>query len=457
MTPLGIEGATALALDSRVVLFVMAATTLSGILFGLAPALRSTGAAVHDALKEGGRGGSPGVARSRMVSALVGLEVALALVLVVGAGLMVRSYWLLRDVDPGFSTERTLAVQFSIPSSRYPARDDVLAFYDRFLERIEASPGVERAGSVGSLPLTGPSWSSQFQAEGWPPERVGFEILHRRADRGYFEALGVPLVRGRWFGPEDRDAPQVVLVNETFARQHFPGEDPVGQRVAWDRRANEDPEAQIWYEIVGIVGDQNQVSPGEAARAEVFENRDQDWGRNNWVVLRTDGDPLAVVPGVRAALREMDPLIPLGRIRPLREVWRDSMAREEFILTLLTVFGVVALLLAAVGVYGVTAQAARARTQEIGIRMALGAAGPTVLGMMVRQGMRVVALGLAAGLAASLLAGRALAGFLYGVEPTDPGTLVAVVVAMAGVAAVACWVPARAATTVDPVRSLRSE
>lgn len=455
---LGIEGATAVALDGRVVLFVLAATLLSGVLFGLLPALGSSGRRSHEALKAGGRGVSGAGARSGLVRLMVGAEVALALLLVVGAGLMVRSFWLLRDVDPGFATQGTLAVTFQVPSSRYEERNDVLAFYDRLIEALEARPDIEAAGTVGQLPLNGTSWSSSFQAEGWPPDRVGFEILHRRADAGYFEALEIPLVRGRMFGPQDGpETPLVVLVNEAFGDEHFPGEDPVGQRIAYDRTAAQNPDDSNWYEIVGIVGDQHQVAPGRAPRPEVFENRSQDWGRRNWVVVRTEGDPLAVVPTVRSALAELDPLIPVSDVRPLRQVWRGSMAREEFILTLLGVFGVVALLLAAVGVYGVTAQAARARTHEIGIRMALGAAGRSVVALMVRQALYVVALGLLVGLGASVAASRVLSGFLFGIEPTDPGTLMAVVALLGGVAAVACYVPARRATAVDPVRSLRAE
>lgn len=458
LTPLGIDGATGIALDGRVVLFVVVAATAAGVLFGLLPAIRSSAGGVHDALKEGGRSATRSAASGRLVNTLVAVEVGLALVLVAGAGLMVRSFLELRDVDPGFATEGTLAVRFSIPSSRYAERDQVLAFQDQMLERLEAIPGVLGAGSVNLLPLAGKSWSSQMQAEGWPPERVAIEVVHRRADAGYFEALGIPLVRGRTFGPDDRPGnPMVVLVNETFARQHFPGEDPVGQRIANDRTAAANPDDNQWYEIIGIVADQHQVSPAEPPSAEVFESRHQDWARANWFVLRSDGDPLSLVPAVRAALRTMDADIPLGDVRPLRQVWTDSMARETFILTLLGVFGVVALLLAAVGVYGVTAQAARARTQEMGIRMALGASGSSVVGMMLRQGMTVVGLGLIAGLVVALLAGRALAAFLYGVEPTDPGTLLAVVALMTGVATAACWIPARRATAADPVRSLRAE
>jgi putative ABC transport system permease protein len=410
---------------------------------------------LHGALREGSRGTTAGARGLRAAGALVAVEVALALLLVVGAGLMVRTYWLLRDVDPGFRTQGVLAVQFAIPSARYPNRDQVLDFYDRLAETLEARPGPERVGTVQQLPLAGASWTSQLQAEGWPPDRVGFEIVHRRADNGYFEALEIPLVRGRWFEPTDRgDAQLVVLVNEAFALEHFPNEDPIGRRIAFDRVAT--PESR-WWEIVGVVGDQLQETPGTPARPEVFENRNQDWSRESWVVVRGDGDALGLLPAVRAVLEEMDPLIPIARTQTLRSVWGESMAREEFVLTLLGVFGVVALVLAAVGVYGVTAQAARRRTQEIGVRIALGAGTGDVLSMILGQALAVVALGLAVGLGTALLATRALGTLLYGVEPTDPATLAAVVALLGTVAMVACYVPARRATAVDPVSSLRAE
>jgi len=456
--PIGIRGATALALDGRVVLFTVGVAVLSGLLFGIAPALRSARGDLQGALKEGGRGGSGGRGAMRTVGLLVSVEVGLAVLLVAGAGLMVRTFWMLRSVDPGFRTEGVVAVEFAVPSARYQVRDQVLAFQDDFEQRLEARPGISRVGAIGQLPLNGTSWSSQFQAEGWPPDRVGFEILHRRADPGYFDALDIPLVRGRMFGPDDGpEAPLVVLVNETFAREHFPGEDPIGQRIAYDRAAAAHPDDNPWYEIVGIVGDQKQTTPGEPTRAEVFENRRQDWGRTEWFVVRTSGDVASAVAAARDVLHELDPLIPIGSVRPIREVWRESMAQQTFILTLLGAFGAMALLLAAVGVYGVTAQAARKRTQEIGIRMALGAAAPDVVRLMLRQGLSVVALGLAAGVVLALVATRAMASFLYGVEPTDPATLVSVVTLLAAVATVACWVPARRATSVDPVNSLRTD
>jgi hypothetical protein len=257
------------------------------------------------------------------------------------------------------------------------------------------------------------------------------------------------------FEPTDGPgAPPVVLVNEAFAREHFPDEDPVGQRIAFTRSAG--PES-TWLEIVGVVGDQQQQSLARPARSEVFESRDQDWGRNNWIVVRTEGDAAPVAETVREVLHELDPLIPLAQVRPLVNVRRESMAREQLLLALLGVFGVGALVLATVGVYAVTSRAARRRTQEIGIRIALGAGAPDVMGLMLRHGLRVVGVGLAAGLVAALLGTRLLESLLYGVAPTDPATLAAVVALLGGVALVACYVPARRATKVDPLTSLRAE
>jgi putative ABC transport system permease protein len=455
-TALGIDGATTLALDHRVVLFTALLAAASGLLFGAVPALRTFGADPDAVLRDGGRGNSGGRRGLRAVSVLVTAEVALALLLVVGAGLMVRTFASLRTVDPGFETQGIVAAQISVPSSRYPNRDQVLGFQDRMIELLEARPGVEKAGMVARLPLSGTNWTSSFKAEEWPPDRVGFEIVHRRADADYFRTMETPLLRGRLFEPTDGpDAPLVAVINETFAREHFRAdEDPIGVRIAYDREPTED---SYWYEIVGIVGDQHQITPGQAPWAEVFESRSQDWGRTIWVVVRGSGGPETLLPTVRSVLAEMDPLIPVTESESVREVWTRSMEREAFLLKLLGIFGVVALLLATIGVYGVTAQAARRRTQEIGIRIALGAAGPDVLRLMLGQGLVVIGLGIALGLAGALVAGRALSSLLFGVEPTDPVTLGAVSVLLALVALVACWVPARRATRLDPVSSLRAE
>ncbi len=451
----GIRGATTLVLDGRVVLFTLGAALVAGLLFSLVPALRTARGDVQEALKEGGRTGSAARRSLRAVGTLVAVEVALAVLLVAGAGLMVRSFWLLRHVDPGFQPRGVLAVRFSLPPARYASRDQVLGFQDELERRLAARPGIVGVGAVAQLPLNGTAWTGQFQAEGWPPERVGFEIVHRRADAGYFRALETPLLEGRlWNAADGPDGDKVILINRTFARKYFPNEDPVGRKITYDRVAT--PQS-VWHTIIGVVGDQLQTSPAEPARAEVFESRKQDWNRSLWFVVRTRGEAESALPAVKSVLEEMDPLVPLGQVKTMPEVWRASMARESFLLILLGAFGALALVLAAVGVYGVTSQAARRRTQEIGIRMALGARASEVVRLMLREGMTVVALGLAAGLVAALLSTRALGAILYGVAPTDPTTLTAVVALLAAVALAACWIPARKATGVDPVRSLRSE
>jgi predicted permease len=454
-TPLWIEGATTLTLDLRVVAVTLGLATLSGLAFGLAPLIRVDSRRVSGELVGGERGGTGPPGRNRTVRALVVVEVALAMLLVLGAGLMLRSVWLLRAVDPGFRPEGVVAVQVGIPASRYPDRDQVLAFQDRLSEALEARPGVRRVGTVSQLPLDGTSWSSSFKAAGWPEDRVGVEILHRRADAGYFEALGIPLVRGRMFDARDRaDLPFTVLVNETFVRSHFPDEDPIGQRIAYDRAPDS---TSTWYEIIGIVGDQHQVSPGVAARAEVFESRYQDWSRGAWFVVRGEASTAAVLAQFRAALGEMDPLIPVAESRTLVEVWQTSMAREDLMFRLLFAFGTVALLLAVVGVYGVSAQAARRRSRELGIRMALGADAPKLLRMMVGQSLGLVIVGLLLGAAGAYGLAGALRSILYGVAPGDLPTLVAVVLVLMGAAMVASWVPARRATRIAPTVVLRGE
>jgi putative ABC transport system permease protein len=458
ITRVGIQGATSLVLDHRIVLFTLAAAVLSAVIFGVAPALRAAWGSSDGTLPARARGSSAGRDHLRAASTLVSVQLALALLLTVGAGLMVRSFWLLGRVDPGFDAESVLAVQVPVQSARYPERDQVLAFYDRLEAALEARPGVERVGLVGQLPLAGTNWTSQFQAEGWPPDRVGFEILHRRADRGYFEALRIPLVRGRLLEPSDRaDTPFAIVVNEAFAREHFPGEDPIGQRIAYTRAAT--PES-TWYEIVGVVGDQRQERLATPARPEVFESRYQDWGRNDWVVVRgtaENGDPIDLVPIVREALEEIDPLVPMGEVRPLESVRETSVAREQLMLRLLTIFGATALLLATVGVYAVTSRAARRRTQEIGIRMALGAGKESVRRMMIRDGFGPIAGGLIIGLAGALFATRALTSLLYGVRPNDPLTLGTVVALLGGVALMASYLPARRAAAAEPLEALRAE
>jgi len=455
LATLGIDGATSIGIDGRVLTFTLGVSVLSGLVSATVPVLSALGIDLRSELHEGGRTQTTGRGRARSVRLLVAAEVGLAVLLTVGAGLMLRSFVSLRAQDPGFRIEGVLGVTFSIPDARYPERDQVLALQERFVAELEGRPGIQRVGVTRALPMEDIGWSGQTRARGWPDERVIEEMRHRAAGPGYFEALDIPLISGRMFGPDDGpDSPLVVLINEAAAQQYFAGEDPVGQFITNNRVVTEDSR---WFEIIGVVGDQHQLNPGTPPWPEIYENPRQDWTRSPWMAIRVEGDPLNAVPAVRSVLSELDPEIAVAEMRTQRDVWRASMAEEELVLVLLGTFGLTALLLSVVGVYGVTAQAARSRTQEIGVRMALGAVREDVVGLMLRQGMVPVAIGLAVGIGASLMASRALGAFLHGVEPNDPTTMGVVVLVLGGAAAIASLVPAARAARVDPVESLRSE
>jgi putative ABC transport system permease protein len=455
MAPAEVPRLEEVRLDGRLLLFTAGAAMLSALLFGLVPALRGARPDLEEALKGGGRSGTQGRGRFRSRAVLVAAEVALALMLAVGAGLLIRSFARLRQVEPGFDPRGVLSAQVSLPGVRYGEEAQQAEFYGRLLERIEATPGVQAAGVASKLPLTLPGWSSDFSVEGRPAGEHGIEVVHRQVSPGYFRTLRVPLLRGRVFDASDRiGRPRVVLINEALARRHFGDEDPIGKRICFDRAPDEH---SVWRTIVGVVGSEKQQSLALEARLEIFAPAAEEPDLTQVLVVRGPDDPLALVGTLREAVRQLDPEVPLYSVRTMEQVSAESLGRERFVLALLGGFAALALVLAALGVYGVTAYVTRQRTREIGIRMALGAGRAQVLGLVLRQGLAPVAAGGVAGVAGALGLTRLMQGLLFEVEPADPGTYVSVAALLAAAALVACLMPARRAIRVQPVAALRHE
>lgn len=436
--------------------YVLAITTASGLLFGIAPAFWSGRRVPVEVLKEGGRSGSEGRRVRRWGDGLVVGEVALALMLTLGAGLLVRSYWQLQHVDPGFDPNGVLAVSLELPSTRFDTDDKTVAFYQELLQRLRALPGVSEAAAVLQPPLTGTAWTSDFAVAGWPAGEYGTEVAHQVVTPGYFHAMRVALRNGRVFSDADRKgtAP-VVIINDVLARKYFRGQNPVGQRITFDKVPDS---ASTWYTIVGVVESEHQTALAIGPQIEVFAPFAQD-GNNQTamtLMLRTDADPASLAPSARRVIGAMDPDLVVTPL-PMTAVLSKSLARPRFLTTLLLVFAAVGLTLAVVGVYGVMAQLARRRLREMGIRIALGARGAQVQWLVVRHGLRLVGAGVVIGTVVSLGATRALAALLYQVAPTDPATYVGVVGVLVATAVVATWVPAAAVSRADPAGVLRGE
>jgi predicted permease len=444
-----------LGMDLRVVAFGVAATLVSGVLFGLLPALWSARAPLVRSLRDGSRAVGLGRGARRLSGALVAGEVAMSLLLLAGAGLLVRSYQRLQQVDPGFDDRGVLTFTVRLPGVAYETEEEITSFYDRLVRGLEAVPGVRRAAATSGLPLTSLHWTSDFSIAGRGREEYGSEVAHRTVTPGYFGALHEPLLRGRGFTDADRtgSAP-VVIVNEELARRFFPGQDPVGQRLSFDRYPDS---TSVWRTVVGVVGSERQTGLAEPPHIEIFSPFGQEGNGTMTLVVRGNGDPMALVPAVRRTLAALDPTLVPYDVRPLSAVREESVARERFLTLLLGTFAAVSLRLALVGVYGVLAQLVRERRAEMGVRLALGARPGQVVGLVVRQGARLLAVGVVVGLAAALAATRALSSLLYGVTPTDPPTLAAgaVLISLAGLAAV--LFPALTASRTRPSSVLRSD
>lgn len=437
------------AIDTTVLLFAAGASLVTGLLFGLVPALQLSNTGVHAVMKEGGRS-SVGSGGKWLRNGLLVLEVALSLMLVVGSVLLLRSFAKLTNVDPGFRPDGVLAFQVSLPPTAYADAERQLGFFDNLTTRLAATPGVQQVGAVQTLPMRG-GYVLSFAVVGRPPARPGEEpsANHRVVTPDYFSTLEIPIRRGRTFTHTDTaTSPMVAVVDEAFVQQHFADQDPIGQRIEIGNGTDGS------YEIVGVVGTVNHNGLDAESRPTMYVPLTQDVFNTMWLVARSAGDPSALTPSVRQVLSSIDPTLPAYSITPLSQVLDDSVADRRFSMLLILLFGLVALFLAAVGLYGVVAYSVSLRTREIGLRMAIGAQPGAVLRMVIGDGMKLALIGVALGALGSLAASQLVATMLFNVEPHDPVSYAATAGILLTIAALACYIPARRAMKVDPVTAL---
>ncbi len=455
LAPPGTPRVADVGVDARVLAFALGVTALAGILFGVVPSLRSSRAAPAGALHGGGRGrvGARGGARARSV--LVAAQVSLALVLLVGAGLLLRSFRNLRAADLGYRPEGVLVLRLGLPQTRYPDDDARRGFVHRAEERLGSLPGVTGVGAISSLPLGGANEDVTFTVEGRPVPEPGQEhaVWYRRVTPGYMGTMGMTFVAGRGILPSDDErAPPVVVINQSMAQRWFPDGDALGSRVNLNSTAS-----PVWREIVGIVADTRHFGIREEAHDALYLPYDQSPSGAMWLTVRSPRTPATLADDVRRAVAELDPSMAAAQMAPMTDVVARALGPERFITSLLGLFAAVALTLAVVGLYGVVSYGVNGRLREMGVRLALGASGGEVSGLVVRGSLAVVAVGLGVGLVAALALTRLLGSLLYGVGTADPVTFgaTALVLVLAAVAAAA--LPARRAARIDPVRVLKAE
>jgi putative ABC transport system permease protein len=446
LSPPQIRGFKEIALNREVLGFSLAASVATGIFFGLVPAFFASSSNPNESLRAGERGSTASGARGRAI--LITAEVALSLVLLIGAGLMVRSFDKLTHVDPGFVPDRVLI--FNIGAS--PSADAVrqAAFYDQILERLRSVLGVDRVGAVSRLPLSGGNSNRSFNL---PGSDTSYDADIRVATPDYFKAIGIPLLRGRNFTEHDtKNSTRVAIVNEALVRATFPGQDPIGKTVTNFGPGNET------LEIVGVVGNVRHLALETEPRTELYQPLGQASWPSMFVAVHTaTSNPLTVVPAVQNAVWTVDKNVPLGNVRTMQEIVANSLVKRKFTMLLLAIFAGLAVTLAAIGLYGVMSYSVSQRTREIGIRMALGAQRKQVLKLVVRQGMTLTAIGVVVGIAVSLGLTHLMANLLFGISATDSTTFLALSVVLLAVALLACWLPARRASGVDPMVALRAE
>ena len=451
-----IPRALQVGLDWRVLGFTLLVSVLTGVIFGLVPAIHSAKTELTESLKEGGRSGSEGARRNRVRGVLVVSELAIAVVLLVGAGLLIQSLWRLRQVNPGFDSQNLLTFVVGIPEVKYPIEKQA-QFYHDVVKRIESLPGVRSAGSVIPLPLSGDAFSISFETEGRPVakgDRPSCDFF--AIEDGYFKTLGVSILKGRDFTERDnKDGPPVIIVNQAFARKFFPNEDPIGKRIRPGIATYSG--GPVMREIVGVVSDIRNRNLSSELRAGYYVPAAQIPFNQMTLVVRTTNDPHSVINAVQNEVHSMDNELPVFNVKTMDDYISATVAAPRFNATLLVIFAGVALILTIVGLYGVMSYSVAQRTNEIGIRMALGAQTSDVLRLIVSQGFTLVLLGLGIGLVGAFALTRVISSLLFGVTTKDPLTFAAVAVLLALVALLACYIPARRATRLDPLHALRYE
>jgi putative ABC transport system permease protein len=446
-----------IGMDWRVFGFTLAASLLTGFLFGFAPALHGSRTDVQEAMKETGRGTAGSARHTRLRHALIISEVALSVVLLAGAGLLFRSFIRLQSVDPGFTAQQVLTARLSPAGPKFQNDADYVAFYEQVLERTRSIPGVQSTGVINTLPLSnGPTLG--FRIEGRPvttPDKWPVTNF-RSVSADYFRTMNIPVVQGRVFTTaDDANAPPRLMINQALAQRDWPGEDPIGKRVTF---GNPGPNNQpVWFEIIGVTANTRSLELREEATAELYFAFKQNPFENNAIVIRSTVEPQSIAPALRQVVAEVDRTVPVSAVQTMEHVVSQSVTQPRFNLFLLGLFSSVALLLSAAGIYGVTAYTVTQRTHELGIRLALGAQISDVLKLVLGQGMAVIGAGLVLGLVASFGLMRLLRSLLFGVSENDPLTFVAITFVLFVVALLACYVPARRATKVDPLTALRYE
>jgi putative ABC transport system permease protein len=455
LTPSDVPRLGEIRMHTAVFGWTFAVSLLAGVLFGLAPALQASKPDLNESLKESSGRSTGGVQRNRIRSLLVISEVALALVLLIGAGLMIKSFMRLQQVKPGFEPDGLLTMSLSLPRQKYNESQKANLFFDQLFERIKTVPGVEAVGGTDPLPLSNSNATTGFVVEGGPllPMADRPEVGERAVTPGYFETMRIPVLKGRSFTEQDRsNTPLSVIVNEALARRYWPDEEVIGKRLGFNESDKQD-----WYEIVGIVGNVKHDRLAAEPKPELFFAYRQYPKNFMSLVVRASSDPANLSAALREQVLAVDPDQPVFDIKTMNERMSKSMAQNRFVMLLLTIFSALALILAAVGIYGVMSYAVTQRTHEIGIRLALGAQTGDVLKMVVGQGLALTLAGVAAGVVGAVALTRLMSSLLFEVSATDWLTFMLVALLLTGVALAACFVPARRATRVDPMVALRHE